>query len=46
MQFDDYDGFLGRRRAVHEFLVIHPDLIMQTTGQNAKTFSLQKPRMH
>jgi hypothetical protein len=42
-QFDDYDGFLGCRKAVDEFLAVHPDLIMQTTGQNAKAFFIQKP---
>jgi O-methyltransferase len=45
MQFDDYDGFLGCRKAVDEFLAVHPELKMQTIGESAKAFFIQKPSM-
>ena len=44
MQFDDYDAFLGCRRAVDEFLAIHPELKMQTIGESGKAYFIQKPR--
>lgn len=43
MQFDDYDAFLGCRKAVDEFLAIHPELKMQSTGENTKAYFIQKP---
>jgi O-methyltransferase len=44
MQFDDYDAFLGCRRAVDEFLAVHPELKMQAVGHKTRANFIQKPR--
>jgi len=44
MQFDDYDAFLGCRRAVDEFLALHPELKMQAVGTKTRANFMQKPR--
>ncbi len=42
MQFDDYDAFLGCRKAVDEFLGEHQEIQMQTLGENAKAYFIRK----
>jgi O-methyltransferase len=44
MQFDDYGAFLGCRKAVDGFLAMHPELQMQTSGENVQAYFIQKPR--
>jgi O-methyltransferase len=44
MQFDDYDAFMGCRKAVDEFLAIHPELKMQTFGEKTRAYFIQKPQ--
>jgi hypothetical protein len=43
LQIDDYDAFVGCRKAVDEFLAVHPELKMETVGENAKAYFIQKP---
>jgi O-methyltransferase len=43
MQFDDYDAFLGCRKAVDEFLTMHPEVKMQSVGESTKAYFVEKP---
>lgn len=42
MQFDDYSAFSGCRKAVDEFLALHPDVKLETTGETAQAFFFRK----
>jgi O-methyltransferase len=44
MQFDDYGAFLGCRKAVDEFLAVHPELKIQTAGESTQAYFIEKPR--
>ena len=46
MQFDDYSAFSGCQRAVDEFLNIHPELKLETLGEQdgVLAFFIKKPR--
>jgi O-methyltransferase len=41
IQIDDYSSFVGCRRAVDEYLIMHPDLELKTFQDSA--FYIQKP---
>jgi O-methyltransferase len=43
MQFDDYDAFSGCRRAVDAFLIGHPELKIQFSGDNPRACFFRKP---
>jgi O-methyltransferase len=43
LQFDDYDSFIGCRRAVDEFLSSQKDLRIETFGQDGVAYYIRKP---
>jgi len=43
MQFDDYAAFSGCRKAVDEFLAEHPEIRLQTVGEDIKAYVIRKP---
>jgi O-methyltransferase len=44
VQLDDYQAFIGCRRAVDEFLILHPELVLKSSGNYAKAYYFQVPR--
>ena len=44
MQFDDYTAFSGCQKAVDEFLDQHPELPLESIGEDEKAFVIRKPR--
>lgn len=43
MQFDDYSAFSGCRKAVEGFLGQHPELSLESVGEEVKAFIIRKP---
>jgi O-methyltransferase len=43
IQFDDYDGFIGCRKAVDQFMEIHPELQLEFRGESGKACFVRKP---
>lgn len=43
IQFDDYDSFIGCRRAVDAFLADHPKLHLEEFGSRGTAYFLRKP---
>ena len=41
LQIDDYEAFVGCRKAIDEFLERNPKLRLQTYGTNAKAYFIQ-----
>jgi O-methyltransferase len=43
IQFDDYGIFAGCTQAIDDFLLTHPELRLQSVGNYAKAYFVQKP---
>lgn len=43
VQIDDYGAFAGCKKATDEFLAIHPDIKLETYGEDVKAYFFVKP---